>query len=460
MPGGGTFSITGLRLPFSPGPSASTRLRSGGGLLTSWSAGDAEQGNLGRRRRRPRIGFRLTVRRIVHLILISIALIVFVFFYKYTLHIEIQRYSRGWIKREVLPTPALSPTCFLPGYVAKTSYNRSLAAAPALVDIQAGMRLDMGEDCFNFAATLPKSPLPGMRIPQRTVFHTYWRADLLPLGKRHVALIHSILSMQDRASTSVILWTNEAVASHMKNSILLTPLIELYGDRFSVQTVDKALLSKGTPMERSPLLDMSDKKAWLDGDLIRVLVLWAHGGIWVDMDTIMTGRDMRVLEEHEWVTQWDCYDKPYQPLNGAMMHFYQNSPFLCEMLYTMANDPPPKKGSTDWGSHLYQKVWRRLVANGVKPFKILPYCFTDGRNCRLNNRLPDPFAKQDISSWGKGRAEQLKKKVESVWAVHLHNQWDKEFPSGGWVKTIILDKVSKATKKYRQKVSKGAAKKG
>lgn len=131
------------------------------------------------------------------------------------------------------------------------------------------------------------------------------------------------------------------------------------------------------------------------------------------------------------------------------MHFYQNSPFLCEMLYTMANDPPPRQGTTDWGALLYHKVWRRLVANAIVPFKVLPYCFTDGRSCRLDNRLPDPFEKKD-SSWGKGRALALRKKVGSVWAVHLHNQWEKDFPTKGWVKTLILKKVDEARRKYRK----------
>lgn len=132
-----------------------------------------------------------------------------------------------------------------------------------------------------------------------------------------------------------------------------------------------------------------------------------------------------------------------------MMHFYRNSPFLCEMLYVMANDPSPRQGTTDWGSNLYHKVWRRLVANSITPFKILPYCFTDGYSCRLDNRLPDPFGKSE-SSWGKGRAEELRKKVKSAFAVHLHNQWEKEFPPKGWVRTLILDEVEEAVKRYRR----------
>lgn len=130
-----------------------------------------------------------------------------------------------------------------------------------------------------------------------------------------------------------------------------------------------------------------------------------------------------------------------------MMHFYQNSPCLCEMLYAMAHDPAPKRGTTDWGSRLYHKVWRRLVANGHVPFQVLPYCFTDGQTCRLDNRLPDPFAQRD-STWGTGRAQALKTKLNNVWAVHLHNQWDKTFPNEGWVRSMILSKVDDAVTRY------------
>ena len=99
-------------------------------------------------------------------------------------------------------------------------------------------------------------------------------------------------------------------------------------------------------------------------------------------------------------------------LNGAMMHFYKHSPYLCEMLYIMANDPPPRAASTDWGSLMYQKLWRRLVHAGHRPFKILPFCFTDGQTCRLDNRLPDPFAADP--SYHSTRWTELERRLQAV----------------------------------------------
>ena len=384
-----------------------------------------------------------------------------------------QLFSRKWIADAIDPVLPLSSTCFHPQSVARSRHNSTLANAPAYVQLQAGIGLAYGNDCFDFASTIPLAPLPGMQLPTHTIFHTYGRVDLDPLGERQISLLHSLLAMQDRESTSVILWSNpdDPTRPLLRDSPLLAKLLRLYGPhRFSVREVDKGALAAGTPMEGSAMLDMADEKAWLDGDLVWILVLWAEGGIWVDMDTIMTGRDVRVLGESEWVTQWDCYgplilssglsrasradtlrleDKPYQPLNGAMMHFHQHSPFLCEMLHAMAHDAPPRRGTTNWGLFLYHKVWRRLVAHGIAPFKILPYCFTDGVLCRLDNRLPDPFASRD-SSWGQGRGAALRRKFDSVWAVHLHNQWDRHLPQKGWVRKLILDKVNAAVERYRK----------
>ncbi|GAA6027339.1 hypothetical protein JCM8097_002607 [Rhodosporidiobolus ruineniae] len=445
MPGGATIGLSALR-SHSPFPRSHNKQRSGAGLL---DAGDDKYRLSARLLLQGRIRSRGL--RLVAYMLGAALVSVLWFLWRYQVHVEIQLFNRGWVRQAILPVRPLSSTCFDPSHIASTSYNTSLATAPAYVDVHAGIGMPLGRDCYDFAGTLPRHPLPGMVLPSHTVFHTYWRADLLPLGSRQIALLHSILATQDRESTSVILWTNApSPASFVSSQPVLAPLLELYGTRLAVRSVDKRALAQGTPMQDHQLLDLDDKLAWVDGDLVRVLVLYAIGGVWVDFDTIMTGRDMRVLGESEWVTQWDCYDKVYQPLNGAMMHFYQHSPYLCEFLHSMASDPPPKQGSVDWGSRLYHKVFRSLLARGIKPFKVLPYCFTDGVSCRLDNRLPDPFGDKGAEKkWGKGRWEDVESKVRNVWAVHLHNRWDKGFPPGGWVDEMILKPVMAQVERYR-----------
>jgi len=62
----------------------------------------------------------------------------------------------------------------------------------------------------------------------------------------------------------------------------------------------------------------------------------------------------------------------------------------------------------------------------------------------LDSRLPDPFDGRDPMNSKKAkyhpeRWKELDSKVRSVFAVHLHNQWNKNFPAGGWIKRLVID---------------------
>lgn len=120
----------------------------------------------------------------------------------------------------------------------------------------------------------------------------------------------------------------------------------------------------------------------------------------------------------------------------------------------MATSAAPRADSTDWGALLYLKLWRRLLGAHIPPFKVLPFCFSDARSCRLDNRLPDPFDEDDGSEarWWRATKDGLQEggdldgALRSVFAVHLHNQWDKTFPKGGWVERLLL-------KRYEEKLA-------
>lgn len=311
--------------------------------------------------------------------------------------------------------------------------------------------MKFGLDCYHFSKQLPSTPLEGQQLPDHTTFHLYWRADLAPFQERQALLIKSLFTTQDMSTSDVILWTNDV---SLLGNPLLNQIQSIVGnDKLSIRVADFVELAKGTPMEGHALLSAAgtrDRRGWVDGDLLRVLALYAHGGLWVDMDTVLL-RSIRSLLEQEWVTQWDCYDKPYAPLNGAMLNFYKHSPYLCEMLYAMASSKtPPRSSSTDWGSLLYHQVHRRLLQAGHKPFSVLPYCLTDPRSCRLDNRLPDPFEKDN--TWIKSQAGEgeLKYKLESIFAIHLHNQWEKAFPKDGWMQKFVVDDIEKKWKDLQE----------
>ncbi|KAJ6584637.1 hypothetical protein B0H19DRAFT_1105828 [Mycena capillaripes] len=363
-------------------------------------------------------------------------------YYLYEPHIELAFYSRTWTQKQIFPVSPLSG-CFTEARV-NPSYNLTDGLhGPRRTEVQAGMSLRMGVDCYDFAGTIQPAPrLSTAPVPadERTQYHTYWRNDLAEFGPRQEWMLKSFFATQNLHTSRLVLWSNGKLASND----ILTKYLNRFPDSFALRVVDIPSLAQGTALADSPLLVQKDKKAWVDGDLIRLLLLWNFGGVWVDMDSLLT-RDLDPLLEHEFVTQWDCYDKIYQPLNGALMRFKQYSPYLCEAFHIMATADAPRPGSTDWGSLLYLKLWRSLVADNVPPFKVLPFCFSDARSCRLDNRLPDPFVPDDVRGnrmgmWNGGMGERgkLDNALQKIFGVHLHNQWEKAFPEGGWVERLLL----------------------
>ncbi|KAK7437932.1 hypothetical protein VKT23_018367 [Stygiomarasmius scandens] len=389
---------------------------------------------------------------ILKFLLPTLFLILFYTIYTYEPHIEIAFYERDWVHKEIEPIKPLGG-CFDSGRVSPR-YNVSEAVyGPKRTNPQAGIPMRFGMDCYDFAGTIQSPPKTSFSLippEEKTQFHTYWRIDLAEFGPRQEYMLKSFFATQDLSSTRLVLWSNGNLAE--KNA-LLQKYLEKYPDSFAVKKLSISELARGTVLEGHALLTSTDKKAWLDGDLIRLLLLWNYGGVWVDMDSLLT-RDLEPLLEHEFVTQWDCYDKKYSALNGALMRFRQHSPYLCEAFHIMLNDSPPRASSTDWGSILYLKLWRRLVAASIPPFKILPFCFSDGRSCRLDNRLPDPFVPDDSKGkWtmGLGMEENgaLDKTLhEKVFGVHLHNQWEKEFPRNGWVERLLLKRYDKELRSH------------
>ncbi|KAJ7698473.1 glycosyltransferase family 32 protein [Mycena metata] len=388
--------------------------------------------------------FHLKTRSIITLLkfILPASLLLLLGFYLYEPHIELAFYSRTWTQKQIFPVPRLSG-CFDEARVSPTYNLTDGLHGPRRTEVQAGMSLRMGIDCYDFAGTIQSVPRTSMAfIPpdERTQYHTYWRNDLAEFGPRQEWMLKSFFATQNLATSRLVLWSNGDLGSND----ILNRYKSTFPHSFALRVVDIPTLARGTDLEASPLLVQKDKKAWVDGDLVRLLLLWNFGGVWVDMDSLLT-RDLDPLLEHEFVTQWDCYDKLYQPLNGALMRFKQHSPYLCEAFHIMSTADAPRPGSTDWGSLLYLKLWRALVAGGIPPFKVLPFCFSDARSCRLDNRLPDPFEADDVRGnrmgmWNGGMAERgkLDEALHNIFGVHLHNQWEKAFPEGGWVERLLL----------------------
>merc|ERR1712093_175706 len=189
----------------------------------------------------------------------------------YETHIELAFYPRTWIRQTILPVPSLSSTCFAPTSPTMQAYNTSLADAPKGLLLNPGISMRLGMDSYSFASTLSSTPLEGQTLPEETIYHLYWRADLQALGPRQVALIKSILSTQDPQRSRVILWTNNAdklyqdpllaevreyaTRHHVQSLIFGTDPTATVVPRFTVEAIDLEALARGTAMDAHPLLE-------------------------------------------------------------------------------------------------------------------------------------------------------------------------------------------------------------
>jgi hypothetical protein len=221
--------------------------------------------------------------------------------FMWEVHVEIMWYSRHWVEKEITNLQPLAG-CFERQRIS-SAYNVTAAQGPKRTEVQAGVPLRLGMDCYDFAGTIQSDPTRVQPVgTEMTLFHTYWRVDLAPFEARQEWMIKSFFSTQDTKASKLILWSNGDLSS---NSVLRA-WQSRFPDAFELRVVDMEALARGTAMEGSRLLKSNDVKAWVDGDLIRLLLLWNFGGVWVDMDSLLT-RDLTPLLEHEFVTQWDCY---------------------------------------------------------------------------------------------------------------------------------------------------------
>lgn len=305
--------------------------------------------------------------RFKYLIILAL-LLGLIFKWSVETHIELAFYKRGWIS-ELLPPdpPPLSGRCFSSEYLNDTfspgpksfpsspDYNLTLGTLglhPKVLSLSPGFDLPHHDDCYRFATSLPSRPTPMMTASLLTTsvtfFHLYWRSDLSPISERQIITLQSLLATQDFSPLSgssspmshLILWTNPSPRS-LDHDPLLAPLLLRFHDRLSLKVLDLPDLTSQTPMHNSPLLNtIFDKRAWLDGDLVRVLVLWRYGGYWVDMDNLVL-RDLRVLGEHEWVVMWDCYGAPCDVMVAwSNVLFVQDSKMVTDPTIALSQTSP------------------------------------------------------------------------------------------------------------------------
>jgi len=162
------------------------------------------------------------------------------------------------------------------------------------------------EECLRYLRALePAAPPPGA-APRR--HHLYWRGDF---ARKQAFAVKSLLATQDLARSELWLWLDAEAgwAGHEENPFLRPLLPFLRPLRF-----DPAREAADTPVAgRSELY--CERNAVRRSNFVRFVVLYRHGGIYCDMDTLFL-RDFGALPNAELCYRWSA-GQPYA--NSAVL---------------------------------------------------------------------------------------------------------------------------------------------
>ncbi|KAI9488504.1 hypothetical protein BDB00DRAFT_772420 [Zychaea mexicana] len=252
------------------------------------------------------------------------------------------------------------------------------------------------DTCFGFASTVRPSP----QIPSHdTIFHT--RFDKNHFGPTELATVKSFLATQNSTTTRLVVW-----ADSTQESLLASPYWQHIesNPRIAVQVVATA---KEKQQQQQQL------------ELMPLLALAQYGGVWFEPSAFFV-RELTPLLELDWIAQGDCFSSvegnPFS--QTGMLHFRQDSPYLCEMLAeAKALQKDQKKVELPM---LYYRIYQRVLRNGFKPWAIVPWCYTAPSQCKHSNSLQSPFA----------RGEEVNRRwLDSVFAYYWRDPAPDE-PSG------------------------------
>ncbi|KAI9253207.1 hypothetical protein BY458DRAFT_521947 [Sporodiniella umbellata] len=326
-------------------------------------------------------------------------------------------FLRGWLSPQTPPAvEPLSAHCFK--NKAHPSQQRYT------VNFVPGLPVWEAETCYDFAKLFRGDPLLA-----RQRFHTYWSSNLtLNFDQKPMATLRSFVATQSTNHT-LTLWIPAEDEPRLLSS---DGWRSMASQRVAYQLIDRNRLVQHTAI--APYVDawrqvVAEENSENRDDLLRLLVLYQYGGTWFDLDTLFV-RDLSPLFEHEWIAQGNCHTGMFgNPFTGALFRFHQHSPYACEILEgaadllrardSLAQGLPavPKRyliqGPEIFGSKLYYRIYRRLLHHHIKPWSILPWCFTDPSQCRTSNSLPSMFAHTHFKT----------DQVQKIFAYHWRDRW-------------------------------------
>ena len=189
---------------------------------------------------------------------------------------------------------------------------------PAMKFLANGRLYAHTEECLQFLRGL-RNPFDGADTGRRERYHLYWYGTF---SLKQAFAVKSFLATQDLERSELWLWLDgeRGYAGYQENRFL-RPLLRF----LQVKHFDPETEAQDTPLERRAELYQGVNLA-ARSDFFRFVVLYKHGGVYADMDTMFL-RDLRILLRNPDFPEEFCYRwSAHLPCgNSAILRLQQHS---------------------------------------------------------------------------------------------------------------------------------------
>ncbi|KAF1800934.1 hypothetical protein FB192DRAFT_1383097 [Mucor lusitanicus] len=299
----------------------------------------------------------------------------------------------------------LSSTCFKANYTLSNQHYGIIPSVP----------VKEGDVCFDYAGLIHNSNTTS-NVPPVT-YHTYWSSHMTDrLTENQVASLRSFAATQPSQHT-LFLWISSRDHTKLIRSDSLWHTVNSPNIQLKIIEDESTALLQHTSLRALEERHMQE--------LLRLVSLYLYGGVWFNLDVLLV-RDLSPLLHLEWLTQATCFELSQfasastvdSRFEGALMHFFAGSPYVCEMLSVASDELNGAvnglKPLKSLGPDVYARVFHRVLKARITPWAVLPWCFTDPSQCQTSNALPGAF--DNVRSFNADH-------VRRIFAYHWHEKW-------------------------------------
>ena len=268
---------------------------------------------------------------------------------------------------------------------------------------------------------ISKAPHPGNEgFPLR--YHAFWQKGF---GRKQAFSIKSLFATQNgvlRHPKSVMLWLESDFEPDTGN-VWVQQMRRLGVD---VRQFNASKEAVGTPLDGNNIVNKKYKSVSLHSDWARLLVLYKHGGLYFDLDTLFL-KDVRPLVRNYGDFAYRWVSRPGR-INNAFLHMKKGGATIKELLKRAANE---RKAT---GLHGFTGFMTQTKPSTLKlvPDSLIDFCWRDQVLCPHFNfgwlfRPLEPGSKQALTA---------KRGLAKSFVYHWHNCWQDTIEPGSMFETM------------------------